>query len=129
MLLPRLPEVSFTRLPPFQDMGQAVRRDVRGLWSGIDALGLHDFPAANEPTFAPELERVMQRGWRPPLGWVSLAAAAAFLAGVGFAQIQVQRHLAPAVRPEPQRARPSTRKQKKLPRPHPPERTDYSRGT
>ena len=129
MLLPRLPEVSFTRLPPFQDMGQAVRRDVRGLWSGIDALGLHDLPAANEPTFAPRLERVMQRGWQPPLGWISLAAAAALLAGLGFAQIQVQRHLAPAVRLEPQRARPSTRKQKKLPRPHPPERTDYSRGT
>jgi hypothetical protein len=129
MLLPRLPEVSLPRLPPFQDVGQAVRRDVRGLWSGFDALGLHELPAANEPTFAPKLEQVMQRGWRPPLGWISLAAGAAFLAGIGFAQIQVQRHLAPAVRPEPQRARPSTRKQKKLPRPHSPERTDYSRGT
>src|SRR5207244_10712753 len=98
MLLPRLPEVSFTRLPPFQDMGQAVRRDVRGLWSGIDALGLHDLPAANEPTFAPELERVMQRGWRPPLGWDSLAAAAACLAGGGFARSQGHRHLPPAAR-------------------------------
>lgn len=125
----RLPDVSLPRLPPFQDVGQAVRRDVRGLWSGVEALGLHELPAANEPTFAPRLEQVMQRGFRPPLGWISLAAGAAFLAGLGFAQIQVQRHLAPTVRPEPQRARPSTRKQKKLPRPHSPERTDYSRGT
>ena len=129
MLLPRLPDVSLTRIPPFQDVGQAVRRDVRELWSGFEALGLHDLPAANEPTFAPKLEAVMQRGWRPPLGWISLAAGAALLAGVGFAQMQVQRHLAPTVRPEPQRARPSTRKQKKLPRRHSPERTDYSRGT
>ena len=125
----RLPDVSLTRLPPFQDVGQAVRRDVRGLWSGMEALGLHDLPAANEPIFAPKLERVMQRGWQPPLGWISLAAAGALLAGLGFAQMQVQRHLAPTVRAEPLRARPSTRKQKKLPRPRPPERTDYSRGT
>ena len=67
MLRPRLPEMSLTRLPPLQDMRQAVERDVRGLWSGIDALRLHDLPAANEPTFAPKLERVMQSGWRPPL--------------------------------------------------------------
>ena len=57
----RLPDVSLPRLPPFQDVGQAVRRDVRGLWSGVEALGLHELPAANEPTFAPRLERVMQQ--------------------------------------------------------------------
>ena len=62
----RLREVSLPNLPPLQDVGDAVRRDVKGLWSGIEALGLHDLPAANEPTFAPALERVMQRGWRPP---------------------------------------------------------------
>src|SRR2546430_17154463 len=116
MLLPRLPEVSLTRLPPFQDMGQAVRRDVRGLWSGIDALGLHDFPAANEPTFAPELERVMQRGWGPPLGWGSLGGGAPVLAGVGFSQIQGQPHLSPGRRPEPQGEGAATREPKKLTR-------------
>jgi len=125
----RLREVSLPNLPPLQDVGDAVRRDVKGLWSGIEALGLHDLPAANEPTFAPALERVMQRGWRPPLGWVSLAAAAAFLAGAGFAQIHVRRHLVPTVKAEPQRARPSTRKHKNLRRLHVQERTDYSRGT
>jgi hypothetical protein len=128
MLLPRFPEMSLTRLPPLQDMQQAVRRDVRALWSGFDALRLHELPAANEPTFAPELERVMQREWRPPLGWISLAAAGALLAGLGFAQIQVQRHLAPVVKAGPHRARPSVRKQKKLRRARLPEQTAYSRG-
>jgi hypothetical protein len=126
MLLPRLHDVSLT-LPPLPDVKDAVERDVRGLWAGVEALRLHELPAANEPTFAPELERVMQRGWRPPLGWISLAAAAALLAGLGFAQIQVQRHFAPTVRAETQRARPSTRKHK-IHRARP-ERTDYSRGT
>ena len=127
MLRPRLPEMSLTRLPPLQDMRQAVERDVRGLWSGIDALWLHDLPAANEPTFAPKLERVMQSGWRPPLGWASLAAAAALFAGLGFAQIQVQRRLAPAIKAEPQKSRPSTRHSKKLRRPPALDRTEYSR--
>ena len=127
MLLPRLPEVSLARIPPLQDMRQAVRRDMRGLWSGFDALGLHELPAANEPTFAPELERVMQRGWRLPLGWVSLAVAAGLLAGLGFAQMEVQRHFTPVVKAEPQRSQPSTRKQKRLPRARP-ERTAFSSG-
>jgi len=127
MLLPRLAEVSLARIPPLQDMRQAVQRDVRGLWSGFDALGWHQLPAANEPTFAPELERLMQRGWRPPLGWVSLAVAAGLLAGLGFAQMQVQRHFTPVVKVEPQRSRPSTRKQKRLPRARP-ERTAFSSG-
>ena len=126
-MLLRLPELSLDRIPPLQDVQQAVRRDVRGLWSGIDALWLHHLPAANEPTFAPELERVMQRGWRPPLGWSSLAAAAALFAGLGFAQIQVQRHLAPTVKAEPQKSRPSTRHSKKLRRPPALDRTEYSR--
>ena len=126
MLRPRLPEMSFARLPPLQDMRQAVERDVRGLWSGVDALWLHDLPAANEPTFAPKLERVMQTGWRPPLGWVSLAAAAALFAGLGFAQIQVQRHFVPAVKAEPKKPRPSMRKQKRLARARAPDRTEYS---
>jgi hypothetical protein len=126
MLLPRLHDVSLTRLPPLPDVRDAVERDVRGLWAGFEALGLHQLPAANEPTFAPELDRVMQRGWRPPLGWVSLAVAGAVLAGVGFAQMKVQRHLAPSVRAEAQKARAS--KQKKLPRARFVERTNYSRG-
>jgi len=125
MLRPRLPDMSIARLPPLHDMRQAVERDVRGLWSGIDALWLHDLPA-NEPTFVPKLERVMQRGWRPPLGWASLAAAAALFAGLGFAQIQVQRRLAPVIKAEPQKSRPSTRQSKKLRRPAP-DRTEYSR--
>ncbi|HEX9604092.1 MAG TPA: hypothetical protein VF973_10105 [Myxococcales bacterium] len=129
MSLPRLQDVSLTRLPPLPDVREAVERDVRGLWAGVEALGLHELPAANEPTFAPELERVMQRGWRPPLGWISLAAAGALLAGLGFAQMKVQRHLPPSVKVEPQKARASTRKQKKLRRTRIPERTDYSRGT
>jgi len=128
MLLPRLHEVPLSRLslPPLQDMRQAVERDVRGLWAGMDALLLDDLPAANEPTFAPKLERVMQRGWHLPLGWISLAAAAAFLAAVGFAQMQFQRHLAPTVKVDSQKARPGTRKQKHLRRARPLDRTDYS---
>jgi len=124
---PRLPEPSLAKIPPLFEMRQAVERDVRGLWSGLDALSLHDLPAANEPTFAPKLERVMQRGWQPPLGWVSLAAAAALFAGLGFAQMQVQRHLAPAIKAEPQKPRPSTRQPKKLRRTLPLDRTEYSR--
>ena len=129
MLLPRLPEVSFAQVPPLQDMKQAVERDMRALWAGVEALRLHDLPAANEPTFAPRLERIMQRGWHLPLGWISRAAAAALLAGLGFAQMQVKRAFAPGVRAETQRARPSTRKQKTLRRTRPVEKTDYSRGT
>lgn len=124
---PRLPETTVTWIPPLFEMRQAVERDVRGLWSGIDALRLHDLPAANEPTFAPKLERAMRRGWQPPLGWISLAVAAALFAGLGFAQMQVQRHLAPAVKAEPQKPRPSTRQSKKLRRAPPPDRTEYSR--
>jgi hypothetical protein len=129
MLLPRLPDVPLPPLAPLQDVRQAVERDMRALWAGMDALLLHDLPAANEPTFAPKLQRVMQRGWHLPLGWISLAAGAAFLAALGFAQMQFQRHLAPTVKVEPQKARPSTRKQKHLRRARAPERTDYSRGT
>jgi len=123
----RLHDVSLARLPPLQDVREAVESDVRGLWAGVEALRLHDLPAANEPTFAPQLERVMQRGWRPPLGWISLAAAGALLAGLGFAQMRVQRHFATVVRADPQKARAS--KQKKLRRARFPQRTDYSRGT
>jgi len=128
-MLPPRHDVSLARLPPLYDVRDAVERDVRGLWAGVEALGLHELPAANEPTFAPGLERVMQRGWRPPLGWISLAAAGALLGGLGFAQMKVQRHLAPSVRAEPQKARASRRKQKNLRRARLPERTDYSRGT
>jgi len=123
----RLHDVSLARLPPLQDVREAVESDVRGLWAGVEALRLHDLPAANEPTFAPQLERVMQRGWRPPLGWISLAAAGALLAGLGFAQMRVQRHFTTVVRADPQKARAS--KQKKLRRARFPQRTDYSRGT
>jgi len=129
MLLPRLSDVSFAQVPPLQDMKQAVERDMRALWAGVDVLRLQQLPAANEPTFVPKLERVMQRGWQPPLGWISLAAAGALLAGLGFAQMQMQRHFAPTVKADAQRVRGSTRQQKKIRRTRPPEKTDYSRGT
>ena len=124
--LPKLPPL----LPPLQDVREAVQRDMRGLWAGMEALRLHDLPAANEPTFTSEwaAAAVPVRSWRPPLGWVSLAAAGALLAALGFAQIEVQHRLSPTVQ-QVQQARPATRKHKKLRRVRPPERTDYSRGT
>jgi hypothetical protein len=124
--LPKLPPL----LPPLQDMREAVEKDVRGLWAGMDALRLHELSAANEPTYVPEppVTATVARAWRPPLGWVSLAAAGALFAALGFAQIEVQHRLAPTAQPV-QQPRPATRKHKKLRRVRPPERTDYSRGT
>ena len=124
--LPKLPPL----LPPLQDVREAVENDVRGLWAGMEALRLHDLPAANEPTYAPELPVAAPpaRSWRPPLGWVSLAAAGALFAALGFAQIELQHRLAPTAQPA-QQPRQATRKHRKLRRVRPPERTDYSRGT
>jgi hypothetical protein len=130
--LPRLPPLPKlpTLLPPLQDVREAVEKDMRGLWAGMEALRLHDLPAANEPTYAPEppVAAAPARSWRPPLGWVSLAAAGALFAALGFAQIEVQHRLGPTVQ-QVQQPRPATRRHKKLRRVRPPERTDYSRGT
>jgi hypothetical protein len=127
-LLPRLPPLP--KLPPLHDMREAVERDMRGLWAGMEAFrSFHEVPAANEATFTPEpAPPTPARPWRPPLGWISLAAAGALFAALGYAQIHVQRRLAPTVQ-QPQKSHPATRKQKKLRRVRLPERTDYSRGT
>jgi hypothetical protein len=123
--LPKLPPL----LPPLQDVREAVQRDMRGLWAGMEALRLHELPAANDPMIAPEsvAAAVPVRAWRPPLGWVSLAAAGALLAALGFAQIEVQHRLSPTVQ-QVEKPRAAPRKHKKLHRVRP-ERTDYSRGT
>jgi hypothetical protein len=116
-------------VPPLHDVREAVGRDMRGLWAGMDALRLHEMPAANdEPVAAEPIPASPARTFRPPLGWVSLAAAGALFAALGFAQIQLQRRLAPTVQQQPQKAR-AVRKHNKLRRVRPPERTDYSRGT
>lgn len=115
-------------VPPLHDVREAVERDMRALWSGVDALGLHELPAANDETLLPEpVAEPAARAFRAPLGWISLAAAGALFAALGFAQIQLQHHLSPTVQ-QPQKAR-TVRKHNKLRRVRPPERTDYSRGT
>ena len=133
--LPPLPRLLLPKLPPLHDVREAVQRDMRGLWSGMEALRFHDLPAANdpsfaaEPSFAPELSVAAPVvAWRPPLGWISLAAAGVLFAALGFAQMEVQRRLSPSVQ-QTQQQRPATRKHKKLRRVRTPERTDYSRGT
>ena len=130
-LLPPLSKLpALPKLPPLPDVREAVQRDMRALWAGMEALRLPEVAAANEPTYAPEppVAATVARAWRPPLGWVSLAAAGALFAALGFAQIEVQHRLAPTAQPA-QQPRPATRKHKKLRRVRPPERTDYSRGT
>jgi len=114
-------------VPPLHDVREAVERDMRGLWAGMEAF--HELPAANDETLAPEpVVAPPARAFHPPLGWISLAAAGALFATLGFAQFQLQRHLSPTVQ-QPQKQRPATRKNKKLRRSPRPERTDYSRGT
>jgi len=133
--LPALPKLPLPKLAPLHDVREAVQRDMRGLWSGMDALRLHELPAANEPMFAPEPAFAPEpspppaaRAWRPPLGWISQAAAGLLFAVLGLAQIEVQMRLSPSVQ-HTQQERPATRKHKKPRRVRPPERTDYSRGT
>ena len=123
MSLPGLHHVPLPKLPPLQEVRAAVEEDVRGLWAGVEALGVHE-PAANEEPPAPA-----ERPWRPPLGWISLAAVGALLAGLGLAQIEVRRHLwrpAPALQVQVQKRIPP-RTQKKLRRVRVPNRTDFSR--
>ena len=47
MPLPRI-------VPPLHDVREAVERDMRGLWAGMEAFRLHELPAANDETLAPE---------------------------------------------------------------------------
>ena len=129
-LVPLLQSMPLPKIaPPLHDVREAVERDMRGLWAGMDAFRLHELPAANDETLAPEPVAVPPaRAFHPPLGWISLAAAGALFATLGFAQFQLQRQLSPTVQ-QPQKQRPATRKNKKLRRSPRPERTDYSRGT
>jgi hypothetical protein len=70
---------------------RAVAHDMRALWEGAEA-NFHEVPAANEPTEAandcPSESGV--DGWRLPLGWISLAAGAAAIAGLGLAHVEVR---------------------------------------
>jgi hypothetical protein len=129
-LLPPLSKLpALPKLPPLHDVRDAVQRDMRALWAGMEALRLSEVAAANEPTYAPEpAPAAPSPAWRPPLGWISLAAAGTLLTTLGFAQIELQRRLSPSVQ-QVQQPRPATRKQKKLRRVRLPDRTDYSRGT
>lgn len=129
-LMPLLQSVPLPKIvPPLQDVREAVERDMRGLLAGMEAFGLHELPAANDETLpSGPVVAPPARAFHPPLGWISLAAAGALFATLGFAHFQVQRHLSPTVQ-QPQKPRPATRKQKKLRRAPRPERTDYSRGT
>jgi hypothetical protein len=128
-LMPFLQSVPLPKLVPLHDVREAVENDMRGLFAGMEALSLHELPAANDETLVTEpVTTAPVRAFHPPLGWISLAAAGALFATLGFAQIQVQRHLSPTVQ-QPQKPRPATRKQKKVRRIRNPDRTDYSRGT
>lgn len=128
-LMPLLQSVPLPKLVPLHDVRDAVERDMRGLWAGVEAFRLHELPAANDETVAPEpVAAAPARAFHPPLGWISLAVAGALFATLGFAQFQLQHHLSPTVQ-QPQKLHPATRKHKKLRRSPRPERTDYSRGT
>jgi len=128
-LMPLLHSVPLPSLVPLHDMREAVERDMRGLWAGVEAFRLHELPAANDEMVVPQPAATPRvRAFRPPLGWISLAVAGVLFAALGFAQMHLQRHLSGTVQ-QPQKSRPATRKQKKLRRVRIPERTDYSRGT
>src|SRR4051794_17466516 len=74
---------------------RAVAQDMRALWEGAEA-NFHEASAANEPTEPTEAvvelpsEPLVDDGWRLPLGWFSLAAGAAAIAGLGLAHIEVR---------------------------------------
>ena len=74
---------------------RAVAHDMRALWEGAEA-NFHEIAAANEPPVTADDAAVDDR-WRLPLGWISLAAGTAVIAGLGLAQVQVrERRQAPA---------------------------------
>src|SRR3954470_9427342 len=70
---------------------RAVAQDMRALWEGAEA-NFHELPAVNDslPTEAEARKQGPFGGWRLPLGWISLAAGAAVIAGLGLAQVEVR---------------------------------------
>jgi hypothetical protein len=72
-------------------MQRAVTEDMRALWVGAEA-NFHETRAVSEPAPAgnDSPSEGLLEGWRLPLGWISLAAGAAVIAGLGLAQIEVR---------------------------------------
>jgi hypothetical protein len=70
---------------------RAVAQDMRALWEGAES-NFHELPAANEPAEAANdsPSEPLVYGWRLPLGWISFVAAAAALAGLGLAHVEVR---------------------------------------
>jgi hypothetical protein len=69
---------------------RAVAQDMRALWVGAEA-NFHAVPALNDSLPAAAASPAVRRfdGWQLPLGWISLAAGAAMIAGLVLAQVQV----------------------------------------
>jgi len=71
---------------------RVVAQDMRALWEGAEA-NFHEVPAAADdgPEVAEETTGPLPDArWRMPLGWISLAAGAAAIAGLGLMQIEVR---------------------------------------
>ena len=85
---------------------RAVAQDMRALWEGAEA-NFHEVAAASEPTAAANdwtTDGPLDGGWGLPLGWISLAAGAAIIAGLGLAQIEVRERREPTVQGRQSRA-------------------------
>jgi hypothetical protein len=70
---------------------RAVTQDMRALWVGAEA-NFHEVRVVSEsvpPANDPPAEGLFE-SLRLPLGWISLAAGAAVIAGLGLAQIEVR---------------------------------------
>jgi len=70
---------------------RVVAQDMRALWEGAEA-NFHQDPAVNDVAAALEETTgpLPDVGWRMPLGWISLAAGAVAIAGLGLMQIEVR---------------------------------------
>src|SRR3954468_21952765 len=71
---------------------RVVAQDMRALWAGAEA-NFHEASAPARDLPAPPedaTDDAPDRPWRVPLGWISLAAGAAAIAGLGLAQIEVR---------------------------------------
>ena len=70
---------------------RAVAQDMRALWIGAEA-NFHQVPAVSEPVPVANDSPPQGRfeGWRLPLGWISLAAGAAVIAGLVLMQVEVR---------------------------------------
>src|SRR5256885_6115292 len=86
---------------------RAVAQDMRALWEGAEA-NFHDVHAVDDSVPA-EAEAPAQgrfEGWRLPLGWISLAAGAAVITGVGLPPDEGrERQQRPTPPPQQQKAR------------------------